>query len=323
LVKETVRKPVDWETGPLIDPRSDRAFECFQTFNAGAVLIGDTVHFLYRAIGSDLISRFGYANSSDGINLDERMDEPICQYNLVRPSFHSYASGGSLGGIEDPRIVKIGDTAHVTYTVCDDNGLGVGMTSIKVDDFLDKNWDRARIRVISPRGETHKNWVLFPEKINGRYALLHSISPRILIDYLDDVEFEGEGLIRSHHNGVLNGGWNGGWESWIRGIGPPPIRTDYGWLVFYHAIPKDSFGGYCIGAMLLDLDNPTTILHRARAPIVTPWDIVDGVKPNVVYTCGAVVKDDKLLLYYGVNDTRVRVAHTNLNEFLKSLATEN
>ena len=286
-------------------------------------MIGDKVHFLYRAIGSDLISRFGYANSRDGINLDERMDEPVYQYNSMRPSFNSCASGGSLGGIEDPRIVKIGDTVHVTYTVCDDDGLGVGISSIKVDDFLDKDWDRARIRVISPLGETHKNWVLFPEKINGRYAILHSISPKILIDYLDDVEFEGEGLIGSHHSGVLKGGWNGGWESWIRGIGPPPIRTDYGWLVFYHALPKHISGGYCIGTMLLDLDDPTTILHRARAPILTPWDNVEGVKPNVVYACGAVVKGDEVLVYYGANDTTVRVAHTNLDGFLNGLMTQN
>lgn len=313
-------KRVEWETRPLIDPRRDLDFECWQTFNAGAVAIGDKVHFLYRAIGRDSISRFGYANSSDGLHLDERLDKPACQYNLVRPSFYSYVSGGSSGGIEDPRIVRIEDKVHMTYTVCDDSGLGVGMTAIPVDDFLAKRWDHARLRTISPRAEIHKNWVLFPEKIGGRYALMHSISPKILIDYFDDLEFEGEALVRSYHNGVLNGGWKGGWEGWIRGAGPPPIRTDHGWLVFYHALPRNRLGGYCIGAMLLDIDDPTTILYRAKEPIVTPWDIADGVKLNVVYTCGAVTKDGDILLYYGAADTRVRVAHTNLDAFLDALA---
>jgi predicted GH43/DUF377 family glycosyl hydrolase len=317
---DSVANHVEWETRPLIEPRRDLDFECCQTFNAGAVVIGDKVHFLYRAIGRDSISRFGYANSRDGLHLDERLDKPAFQYNLVRPSSYSHASGGSSGGIEDPRIVRIEDKVHMTYTVCDENGLGVGITAISVDDFLALKWDHARVRTISPLAEIHKNWVLFPEKIGGRYALMHSISPKILIDYSDDLMFEGEDLVRSYHNGVLNGGWKGAWEGWIRGVGPPPIRTDYGWLVFYHALPRNHLGGYCIGAMLLDIDDPTTILYRAKEPIVTPRDIAAGVKPNVVYACGAVIKDGNVFLYYGAADTRVHVAHTNLNAFLNVLA---
>jgi len=320
---EPLQRRVAWETSPLIDPRRDRDFECLQTFNAGAVVIEDKVHLLYRAIGADNISRFGYANSSDGLHIDERLDVPVCQYNLMRPSRYSFASGGSVGGIEDPRIVRIEDKVHITYTVCDANGLGVGITSIAVDDFLEKKWGHARVRTISPRAEMHKNWVLFPEKLNGRYALLHSITPKMLIDYFDDLEFGQEALVRSYTNGGPSEGWNGGWEGWVRGVGPPPIKTERGWLVFYHALPKGLLGGYCIGAMLLDLDKPTTILCRAREPIITPWDNLEGVKLNVVYACGAVVKDDRLMVYYGANDTKVRVAHTSLDEFLRELTNGN
>jgi predicted GH43/DUF377 family glycosyl hydrolase len=307
---------------PLIEPRKDRDFECLQTFNTGAVVIEDKVHFLYRAVGRDYISRFGYANSKDGFHIDERLDDPVYQHKVTHTSFYSYISGGSLGGIEDPRIVRIEDKVHVTYTVCDD-GLSVALASIKVEDFLNKRWNQARARIISPRGETHKNWVLFPEKIGGKsgenYALLHSISPKILINYFDNLEFESENSIKSYYHGKPVGEWKGGWEGWLKSIGPPPIKTDYGWLVFYHALHKDNLGGYCIGSMLLDIDNLTSILFRAKEPILTPWDIRDGVKPNIVYTCGAVVKDGKLLLYYGAADTKVYVAHANLDEFLENL----
>ena len=303
---------------PLIEPRTNRDFECLQTFNTGAVVIEDKVHFLYRAVGRDYISRFGYANSKDGFHLDERLDDPVYQHKVTHTSFYSYVSGGSLGGVEDPRIVRIDDTVYVTYTVCDDS-LSVALASIKVDDFLSKRWSQARVRIISPRGETHKNWVLFPKKIRGKYAVLHSISPRILINYLDDLEFKGESFIKSHYNGEPSGEWKGGWEGWVKGVGPPPIETNYGWLVFYHALPKDNLSGYCIGSMLLDIDNPTSIRFRTKEPILTPWDIRDGVKPNIVYTCGAVVKDGRLLIYYGAADTKVCVAHANLDEFLENL----
>ena len=307
---------------PLIEPRKDRDFEYLQTFNTGAVVIDDKVHFLYRAVGKDYISRFGYANSKDGLHIDERLDEPVYQHKGTHPSFYSYVTGGSVGGVEDPRIVRIDDKVYVTYTVCDD-GLSVALASIKVEDFLNKRWNQARVRVISPRGETHKNWVLFPEKIWGKYALLHSISPSILINYFDDLEFEGENFIKSYYHGEPVGEWKGGWEGWVKGVGPPPIRTDYGWLVFYHALRKDNLGGYCIGSMILDIDNPTSIRFRKKEPILTPWDIRDGVKPNIVYTCGAVVKDGRLLIYYGAADTRVCVAYANLDEFLENLTREN
>ncbi|MEM2094677.1 MAG: hypothetical protein QXI32_05215 [Candidatus Bathyarchaeia archaeon] len=303
---------------PLIEPNKDHDWECLQTFNAGAVVIQDKVHFLYRAIGSDNISRFGYANSRDGFHIDERLDEPVYQDRVTHPSFYFYHSGGSWGGVEDPRIVKIEDVVYFTHTVFGD-GLGVALASIGVEDFLNKKWDRVTTRLISPPGKIDKNWVLFPEKIDGKYALLHSISPRILINYFDDLEFKNENLVVSYYDGKPVGIWERGWEVWIKGVGPPPIRTEYGWLVFYHALHKDNLSGYCIGSMLLDIDDPTLILYRAREPIVTPWDIKDGIKPYVAYTCGSVVKDHRLLLYYGAADTYLYVAYANLEDLLENL----
>jgi predicted GH43/DUF377 family glycosyl hydrolase len=303
----------------LIEPRRGNSFESRQTFNTAAVDIGGRVHFVYRAIGDDLVSRFGYANSVDGVSLDERVDRPIYQYNPQHPSYYSYLSGGSMGGVEDPRVVRIDDSVYVTYTVADGSGLSVAITSLSVEDFLNKNWDSATVRALSPREEIHKNWVLFPEKVHGKYALLHSITPKILVDYFEDLVFEGANFIRSYHNGVPSGSWTGGWEGRVRGIGPPPIRTDSGWLAFYHGLPRNNLDSYCIGAMLLDLDDPTKILYRARDPVITPWDIENVVKQNIVYACGALIRRGKLFVYYGAGDTKVHFAYTDSAEFLESL----
>ena len=113
------------------------------------------------------------------------------------------------------------------------------------------------------------------------------------------------------------GGVGGAWRA-----GAPPLKTDYRWLVFYHALPKNNMDAYCIGSMLLDVDDPTKVLFKAKKPVITPWDVVDAVKPNVVYTCGAATKDGQLFLYHGAGDTRVRVAHSYLDEFLRDLMCE-
>jgi len=299
---------------PLIEPR-DKEWECWQTFNPGAVVIDNKVHFLYRAIGRDFISRFGYANSKDGFKLDERLENPVYEHEIIPTTFnpHGFVSGGSFGGAEDPRIVEIEGNVYVTYTAVENN-LRIALTSIKTKDFVNKQWKWSKPKLLSPPNENHKNWALFPEKINGKFALIHSISPFIQITYVED--FERQGFIRSYYDG--NGTSENGWEGRMKGIGAPPIKTKYGWLVLYHAIPKKG-EGYCIGAMVLDSKNPTKILYKAKEPILTPFDVRNGIKPFIVYSNGAVVKDDKLLIYYGAADTWVNVAYAYLDEFLQKL----
>jgi len=105
----------------------------------------------------------------------------------------------------------------------------MALTSISVDDFLNKRWKWTKSVLISPPGEIHKNWVIFPEKIRGKYAVLHSMSPEILIDYFDDLDELGdEAYIKSCRQMEER---KGAWDTWVRGAGPPPIKTKYGWLV--------------------------------------------------------------------------------------------
>jgi len=320
--KKTVSAPVfsKLEDNPIISPKPENGWEARQTFNPGAVLLDNKVHFLYRSIGEDGISRLGYAVSSDGFHIDERSPFPAYQHETGTGTFtiFSYLSGGSFGGAEDPRLVRIDDedVLYVTYTACDD-GLRVGVTSIKVKDFLNKKWRWKKPALISPPGEVHKNWLLFPEKIQGKYAILHSIKPNIQIEYRDDLEFRGDDYINSFYGG---GPQKKCWDKWLRGAGAPPVKTSIGWLLFYHAM-DDDWSKYKVGVMLLDLNDPTKVLFRAMAPVLEPSEEYenDGYKGGVVYVSGAIIKDENILVYYGAADSYVGVAYAPLDEFLNAL----
>lgn len=308
------------EHNPIIAPRPENGWEAWQTFNPGAILLNDKIHFLYRGIGHDGISRLGYALSNDGFTITDRLSYPVYTHEAKNGKFcyTSYASGGSWGGAEDPRLVRVGDedTVYVTYTACS-GGLRVGLTSIKVDDFINGRWKWRTPVCISPPGQVHKNWLIFPEKINGRYAILHSLKPAVQIEYLDNLEFAENNCINSYFNG---GPQKNCWDKWLRGAGAPPIKTSDGWLLFYHAM-DDSWGQYKVGAMLLDLNDPTKILYRAKEPVLEPKEDYDnnGFKPGVVYVSGAVVKNGTLIVYYGCSDSYVGVAYANLYDFLAEL----
>lgn len=312
------------EENPIISPKPENGWEAGQTFNPGVILLDNKVHFLYRAIGEDGISRLGYAVSSDGFTIDERLSYPVYEHKTKGPlkfSTYSYFSGGSFGGAEDPRPVRVGgeDVLHMTYTACDD-GLRVALTLIKVADFLKGKWNWKTPAFLSPFGEVHKNWLIFPEKIKGRYAILHSLKPNIQIAYKDSLEFDDSDYIKSFHNG---GPQNDRWDKWLRGASAPPIKTFKGWLLFYHAMDND-WSKYKVGAMLLDLKDPTKILHRSPQPVLEPEEHYEnsGYKPGVVYVSGAIVKDGNLLVYYGGADNYVCVAYADLEEFLEALTKE-
>ena len=319
--RELLIKPKD---NLIMMPIADHDWEAWQVFNPGVIVLEDRIHFIYRAIGVDGISRFGYASSPDGFLIDERLPYPVYEHPSLNSglNYYSFGSGGSFGGAEDARLTRVDneDNIFMTYTACDE-GLRVALTSIKVNDFLKKNWQWEKPVLISPPGEVHKNWVIFPEKINGQYAILHSLRPRVLIAYRDNLNFQKGEYINSFYDGYNE---ETGWEIRIRGAGAPPIKTKYGWLVFYHANDKSETNKYKVGAMLLDLMNPETILMRSSRPILEPDEPFqsNGFKPGIVYVSGAVVKNETLFIYYGVADNYICVAWANFDEFLNDLVQQ-
>ena len=312
---------------PIMYARPNNHWESHYVLNAGALYLEGRVHLLYRAIGQSGLSVLGYAASSDGIHFYERANEPayICRglgSNMGEPKSPSYrySSGGGFGGCEDPRLTKIDDTIYMTYTAFNLGGPppGVALTSIAVNDFLKQRWHWQKPVLISPKQEIHKNWVIFPEKIKNKFALLHSISPDILVDYFDTLNFTENVHIKSHYSATCR---NEHWDSWVRGVGPPPIKTAEGWLVLYHAMDQKDPDKYKIGAMILDEHDPEKILHRSRAPILGP-DVSyenEGFKAGVIYTCGAVLLNGKLYVYYGGADTVICVATIDLENLLTQI----
>ena len=315
------------KNNPILKPIINHFWESKLVFNPAAVYENGKVHLVYRAMGENDVSVLGYASSKDGIHIDERLKEPIYvptqpfESNPQAPqtSFAGYMSGGGCGGCEDPRLTKIDNRFYMTYVAFNGREAPrVALTSIKVNDFLSKKWHWEDPVLISPPGETHKNWAIFPEKINNKYAILHSISPEVSIAYVDSLNFDGSTYINSYYSGDLR---RNCWDSWVRGVGPPPIKTKDGWLILYHAMDKQDPNRYKVGAMILDYRNPAKVLYRSGQPILEPNEIYEneGFKGGVVYACGAVAVNNRLFVYYGAADTVVCAAQANLSEFLDQL----
>lgn len=313
---------------PMIAPNHENNWEAFNTFNPAAFYEDGRVHLLYRAQGFDYISVLGYATSTDGITVDYRASlpaftphEPFDTYidSRGKKIKKKYMSGGGYGGSEDPRITLIDDRLYVTYVAFDGyNPPRVALTSISLEDFKAERWLWEKPVLISPPGVVDKNACIFPEKINGKYVILHRIYPDILIDFVDSLAFDGSTWLKGEYKISPR---KDKWDSRKIGAGPPPIKTPDGWLLIYQAVGNQDAGRYKIGAMLLDLNDPTTVLHRSNAPILEPREKYEneGFKNGVIYPCGAVVIDGILHVYYGGADSYVCVATAVFSEFLAEL----
>jgi len=227
------------------------------------------------------------------------------------------------GGCEDPRLTRIDDRIYMTYVAF--NGYSeprIALSSISVKDFLAHNWLWTHPVLISRPGVVTKSACILPEKINGKYVIFHRVFPDILIDYRDDLDFE-DGQYLSYQKKISprSALW---WDSRKIGVGAPPLKTQDGWLLIYQSIDDKEGHPYKVGAMLLDLNDPSEVLHRSRQPILEPqeWYDNDGFKAGVVYPCGAVIIGETLFVYYGGADSRVCVATANLAEFLYQLKNE-
>jgi len=328
--KPIVRKGFQFgkaEENPIVGPKSESSWESLQTFNPAVLLENQKVHILYRAIGNDGISRIGYAMSENGIDIHERSSEPVFTFyskfndseGVYPYSYLQYTSGGSWNGSEDPRVTKLGDTVYMLFVAFDGwNFPRLAMTSIKLADFLAKRWKWGGVKVISPPGVIDKSGCMFPEKISGKYVIMHRIFPNILIDYVDSLDFKGGQYLKGQYSIKVR---KGHWDSRKIGAGAPPIRTEYGWLLIYYGVDDKNDSQYKIGAMLLDLERPEKVLYRSDQPILEPieWYENEGNKAGVIYPCGAVVIKGNIFVYYGGADTVVCVATANLKQFLFSL----
>jgi len=316
---------------PILKPIASHVWESKAVFNPAAIYENGKIHIIYRAVGDTDVSVMGMAISNDGVTIDERLDEPIYiprkAWEGLRkhggPGYAGlFASGDAYGGCEDPRITKVDDRYFMTYVAYDGWGPPrVALTSISVDDFQKRNWDEWKEPVLISRpGVVDKNATIFPEKIDGKYCIFHRIYPNMLVDFVDNLDFDGHTYLKGQY---AIGPRKGMWDSRKIGVGAAPIKTKYGWLMIYQAVGNQDPSRYKIGAMLLDLKNPTKVLYRSKNPILVPDQEYEneGLKYGVVYPCGAIEKDGDLFVYYGGADMVVCVAQAPMEEFLSSLTS--
>ncbi|MDH4330381.1 MAG: hypothetical protein OEV93_02415 [Candidatus Moranbacteria bacterium] len=304
-----------FEGNPIIEPNPENEWESKFTLNPTAIYEGGRVHILYRAMDQNDTSVVGYASSKDGFHIDEKLDEPIY---VPREGFEVRKEPGN-SGCEDARITRLGDRMYMCYTAF--NGYEpahVALTSLSVKDFLNKKWNWDVPKLISPLDKYDKNSCIVSEKINGKYVFFHRTEHRIWLDYVDDLEFEGGKVLEGK---ILMEPRENSWDSEKIGIAGPPIKVGNEWVLIYHGLSKCD-GRYRLGAALLDLNCPGgKVIKRLDCPILEPDASYEnqGLRPGTVFSCGSVVIDDTLFVYYGGADEVVCVATMKFSKLINAL----
>ncbi|MGQ9508103.1 MAG: glycoside hydrolase family 130 protein [Thermodesulfobacteriota bacterium] len=279
---------------PILRPKKQNDWESKLVFNPAAVYENGLFHLLYRAVGEDNISRIGYAVSANGYEFF-RLDKPVFTPIGILES----------KGCEDPRLVSLEGKFYMTYTAYSLKGVRVSLASTR--NFI--QWER--FGVVLPDMD-NKDAVLFPERIGGRYIMLHRPMdpPRsIWIAYSND-------LVRWGDFKKVMAPIEGRWDGVGIGSASPPIKTERGWLLIYHGIDKD--GVYRLGAALLDLDDPSRVIGRYPEPILEPEEDYElrGEVREVVFGCGICEMEDKYFIYYGAADKVICGATAEKKELL-------
>lgn len=300
---------------PIISPVKDHTWECNYTFNPAALSEGGKIHLLYRAMGEAGVSTFGLATSLDGVHIQERLSTPVY---LPRQDFEKPKRSGN-SGCEDPRLTRLGERIYMCYTAF--NGVDpprIALTSISVAAFLDKKWEWEKPILISPPGVDDKDGCLLPEKVEGKFVFLHRFNPSIWIASVEHLTFGGDNFLGGD---LLLEPRVYSWDSDKIGIGPPPIKTTLGWLLIYHGLSRYS-KKYRLGAALLALEKPRQVIARLDYPILEPTHEFEkkGLRPDTVFSCGAVTQKDTLFVYYGAGDEVVCVATLSLSQLLVELS---
>lgn len=301
-------------SGALLRPRKDKFWESKAIFNPAAIDIDGTAYIVYRAMSEDNTSVLGLALSNNCTDITYLSDEPIY---TPKESFERKGVPNGNSGCEDPRLTRIGDIIYMYYVAY--NGItppAVAMTSIAVNDFKKKKWSWSRPVLVTADGVDDKDACLHPEKVNGKYFLFHRVGGRICGDFGSSPAFPGRNNFK---NIPILGPRPGMWDSVKVGISVPPIKTKKGWILLYHGVSQRS--RYRVGAVLLDLKDPTKVLARSTDALFEPQEAyeTEGQVNYVVFPCGAVVRDGIIYMYYGGGDSVIDVAFVSINDLLESL----
>ena len=295
---------------PIIAPEGN-GFESAGTFNPSVVRHDGKFVMLYRAQDHQGKSSLGYATSQDGVHFVRR-SEPVLTAEA------EYEAGG---GVEDPRLVKIGDTFYLTYTGYNKQG-GKGAHATGPDHGDAQlclatstdlsHWQRQGVIMPAYKGKWNVGWTksgaIVPEKINGKYWMY----------YLADGEHQLTQMSIASSDDLLH--WSDVldhpvlasrpkmFDSQVVEPGPAPVITENGIFLIYNG--ADDSNVYRTGWVLFDKKDPTKVIARAEKPIFKPvheWEKI-GQVPNVVFVEGLVPDGNRWLFYYGGADKYVGVA---------------
>jgi beta-1,4-mannooligosaccharide/beta-1,4-mannosyl-N-acetylglucosamine phosphorylase len=277
-------------------------------FNPAAATLDGTTVLLARVEDRRGISHLSVARSTNGVDGWTIDPEP-----LLAPD-DEIAS--EQWGFEDPRIVWVDELGRFVITCTAYGPAGPAVFLATTEDFTSIE----RYGIV--RHPEDKNAALLPYRIHGRWVLLHRPKTQfggahgeILLSRSGDL------VSWSAPEQVLQpraGAW---WDSLRIGLGPPPLRTEHGWLLVYHGVKETVRGDvYRVGLALLDLDEPTHVLHRLPGWVLAPLAPYErsGDVPNVVFPCGLLhdPESDELRLYYGAADSSICLAGARLREVL-------
>jgi predicted GH43/DUF377 family glycosyl hydrolase len=294
-------KNPDEQVAPILNPDTGE-IEHFRVKNDDPNItdIPDSRSFYYKdEMFLTSISHLRIARSCDGVNFT--VDPAPAVFPAM--AYETY-------GLEDPRISKIDNLYYITYKVVSDKGICTGL--LTTEDFI--HFNRHGI-IFCPE---NIDVVLFDERIGGKYWALTRPVPRYIgprgvwiASSPDCIHWGQHAPLVLPAEGTFHDGKTGG--SCV------PIRTDDGWLTIYHGSDIDD--KYSLAAVLLDLDDPTKVIARAKRPLMepaAPYEIT-GFYGNVVFSCGAVEKDGEILIYYGASDEFTAVAKTSISRIMSTL----
>ena len=290
---------------PILMP-TDNWWENRLVSNPGVIELDGKIYLVYTARGEDDIARFGFAVLSDIDVVEERFPYPI--FSPIE-WFEAY-------GVEDPRLIFLEGRIFMLYAGKDRDMARICETSIAKEDFLKRKWAWSRQRLLLPImvGIHNRNAAYFPRRINGRYALLSR--PMTMAENIW-LSFSYDRIHWYDHREIIKAR-PGYWDDAKVGIAGPPIEIDKGWLLIYHGVEAKTWT-YRLGYVILDKHDPGRVLFRSREPLLEPEEEFEreGVAPNVVFSCGSVLRDRELIIYYGAADRCICVARVNLVDLLK------
>ena len=275
-------------------------------FNSSVVTYGGRFVGVFRAESINGVPFLYLGYSDDAIHWEFEKDRINFVDEEGKPFMPAY--------MYDPRLLKIEDTFYMIW--CQD-GYGATLGIAKTTDF------KKFVRIENPFLPFNRNGVLFPRKINGKYMLLsrpsdsgHTPFGDIFLSESYDMEYWG------HHRHVMGISYNNWWEGTKIGAGAVPIETSEGWLLIYHGVANTCNGFvYSIGGAILDIDEPSKVIHRCSTYLLTPeeWYEERGFVPNVAFPCATLqdAETGRMAIYYGCADSYVGLAFTQVADLVK------